>query len=342
MEKDYRVELVSLCIIARNEEKYLPALLDDVRAQTFPHDRIEVVLVDSDSDDKTRSLMDDFLSQEKGRFSDVVVLDNPRRVLPAGWNVAIGGSTGDVLLRVDAHASIPPSFVEESVHVLESGEDVCGGIRPTIVKESTAWQDILHLAEESAFGSSVAPYRLRAERRYVSSIFHGAYRRRVFEAVGAYDERLHRTEDNEMHYRIRKGGFRIRLSPTIVSYQFIRCSLRGMVRQKYANGYWIGRTLYIEPRCFRVYHFVPLLFVLALLASSALALYGMSTPLLILVGAYLLADIALSLKAVIESRTFSAFALVLPAIFFAIHLSYGVGTLVGIIVGAVRKVRRKD
>lgn len=342
MEKDYQVELVSLCVIARNEEDYLPALLDDVLAQTFPHDRIEVVLVDGASVDGTRSVMERFARKEGDRFHDVVVLDNPKVVQPAGWNVAIGGSAGDVILRVDAHATIPENFVEQNVRVLESGEEICGGVRPTLVKDATAWRRVLHLAEESAFGSSVAPYRRESAPRYVASLFHGAYRRRVFDEVGGFDERLCRTEDNEMHYRIRKQGFRICLSPSVISHQFIRCSLREMIRQKYANGYWIGRTLYIEPRCFRAYHFVPLLFVLALLAGSIFALCGMAAPLLALMGVYLLVDIALSLKAVIESRTFSVFVFLLPFIFIAIHLSYGVGTLAGIIVGAVRRVCCQD
>ncbi len=60
------------------------------------------------------------------------------------------------------------------------------------------------LAEKSIFGSSIAPYRRNIGKRYVSSIFHGAYSREVFENTGLFNENLARTEDNEMNYRIIK------------------------------------------------------------------------------------------------------------------------------------------
>lgn len=337
-DTDFKVGTVSLCVIARNEEDYLPSLLEDINGQTFPHGRIEVVLVDSDSQDGTLEVMRQFAAENRAGFRDIVLLSNPKRILPAGWNVAIEGSSGDVLLRVDAHATIPSDFVEKSVETLESGEEVCGGVRPTIVKDPTPWKKTLRLAEESAFGSSVAPYRRNTGFQYVSSVFHGAYRRRVFDRVGGYDERLHRTEDNEMHYRIRKAGYRICFNPEICSSQYIRCSLRGMLKQKYSNGYWIGRTMYIEPHCFRLYHFVPLAFVVALIAAAALAVVT-PVPLVGLVALYALADLALSLKAIVESRFFVPSVLLLPFIFLLIHVSYGVGTLVGLVAGLVKPVK---
>lgn len=337
-DDDFSVGVVSLCVIARNEEEYLPSLLEDIEHQTFPHDRIEVVLVDSDSEDGTLDIMRQFAADKSAGFCDVILLSNPKRILPAGWNVAINGSSGDVLLRVDAHASIPSDFVEKSVETLESGEEVCGGIRPTIVKDSTPWRETLHLAEESAFGSGVAPYRRGTGPQYSSSVFHGAYRRQVFERVGGFDERLFRTEDNEMHYRIRKAGYRIRLNPEIRSRQYVRCSLRGMLKQKYSNGYWIGRTMYIEPHCFRPYHLVPLAFTLALIASGIFAFVS-PVPLLGLLAVYVLTDLALSLKAIIESRCFVPAVVLLPVVFLLIHLSYGVGTLVGLLSGLVKPVK---
>ena len=49
--------LVSFVIIARNEEKTLPALFRDILAQSYPHSRMEVLLVDSASTDGTKACM---------------------------------------------------------------------------------------------------------------------------------------------------------------------------------------------------------------------------------------------------------------------------------------------
>ncbi len=83
-------------------------------------------------------------------------------------------------------------------------------------------------------------------------------RRSVF-----FSENLLRTEDNEMHYRIREVGFKLCYDPRIVSYQYARSSFSKMLKQKYANGYWIGLTLKICPKCISLYHLIPFLFVSA-------------------------------------------------------------------------------
>ena len=87
---------LSICIIAYNEEQYLPRLLEDIRHSEYPHEYTEVVLIDGMSTDKTKQIMLDFKAEDNG-FYNVQVLDNPKRIQAAGWNVAIKHFTGDVL-----------------------------------------------------------------------------------------------------------------------------------------------------------------------------------------------------------------------------------------------------
>ena len=70
---------VSVGIVAYNEEKNLPRILEDLTRQTFPHDQMEVVLVDSRSEDGTRDLMKKFAGEHKKEFSNIQVVDNPKR-----------------------------------------------------------------------------------------------------------------------------------------------------------------------------------------------------------------------------------------------------------------------
>ena len=55
--------LVSVCTIARNEEEYLPHLLEDITKQDYPAEQIEVVMVDSSSTDGTRRIMERFAEE---------------------------------------------------------------------------------------------------------------------------------------------------------------------------------------------------------------------------------------------------------------------------------------
>ena len=333
------VGLVSLVIVARNEEGCLPQILADIAAQDHPHTNIELLLVDSNAgaNEAQRQLMEEFAQNTHG-FRRVVVLDNPAEYLPQGCNIALAAYEGDVFLRVDAHARIPADFVRRCVEVLEEGHDVCGGFRPVVVKEPTAWRDTLLAAETSAFGASPARYRRAQQGMEVNSVFHGAYRRRVFGAVGGYDERLLRTEDNDMSQRIRAAGFRIWMDPRIYSQQYLRPSLQALLRQKYANGYWIGRTLWLKPKAVSLLHLVPCVFVLALFAGVVLGLCLSWLPLLALCGLYLLTDLALSIIAALAAEKRRASMLALPLIFPTMHIGYGAGTIAGLFSGLARRI----
>lgn len=45
---------VSVCIIAYNEEKTLKSLFSDIVHQDYPHEKMEIILVDSMSTDHTK------------------------------------------------------------------------------------------------------------------------------------------------------------------------------------------------------------------------------------------------------------------------------------------------
>jgi glycosyltransferase involved in cell wall biosynthesis len=329
---DAPVGLVSLCVVAYNEEEFIGGLFAAIVAQDYPHANIEVILIDGASTDATKSLMERFAEEDHG-FCRVRVFDNPKRILPSGWNVALANSTGDAIIRIDAHAYIPPDFVRQSVATLEAGEDVCGGVRPVRLHQETPWGVTLLLAEQSAFGSSVATYRRDAKPSYVSSIFHGSYRREVFDRVGLFDERLIRTEDNEIHYRIRKAGYRIRLNPQIRSYQYVRSTFKGMIRQKKSNGYWVGRTLLISPFSLRAYHLLPMLALFGALVLLVLGFTVSWIPFAVCAGLYVGLAVLIALLAVIRSSKRNKTMLALPLVFILMHTVYGLGTAQGLFKG---------
>ena len=213
------------------------------------------------------------------------------------------------------------------------------GPRPTMAFPETNWTNTLLVAEESAFGSSVADYRFRAEKSYVDSAFHAMMRREVVETVGLYDERLPRTEDNDYFYRIRMAGYKIRFDGRIFSQQHARASLRRVAKQKYGNGYWVGRTLFIQPKCLKAYHFAPFVFVLGILALVIAGFAASWIPFLACGAAYLLICVALAVRAAVQSpKRCIAFA-ALPVVFFTIHITYGAGTCVGIARGLFDRLR---
>ena len=132
--------IVSVCVVAYNEEKVLGKLLEDIKVQDYDHAKMEVVLIDSMSTDHTREIMENFQKQTKD-FKNIQVLENPGKKQASGWNVAIKSFSGDVMIRIDAHASIPSEFVRKNVEIMETGEMVSGGPRPNIIGGTVnVWQ----------------------------------------------------------------------------------------------------------------------------------------------------------------------------------------------------------
>lgn len=321
--------IVSFCVVARNEQEYLPRLFEDICTQTYPHLLMEIILVNSMSTDRTRELMEQFKAENKD-FKNILVVDNPKKNQASGWNIAIGKSSGDIIIRIDAHASIPNDFVQKNVDSIKSGENISGGPRPCIVDKETQWKRTLLLAENSMFGSSFASYRRVTGKSYVKSIFHASYRREVFESIGGFNEYLGRTEDNEIHYRMRKAGYRLCFDPDIVSYQFIRTNLKKMIKQKFANGYWIGLTVGVCPQCLSIYHFIPFAFIIGIILTAILTKFGFPIFAQLMWGIYMLMALFMTGLA-IDKKKFNISQLLLPIIFFLLHVSYGLGTIIGLL-----------
>lgn len=321
---------VSLCTIAYNEAKVLNGLFRDFSNQTYPHDKIEIILLDNESTDKTYKIMKEFQETDYG-FADVKLLQAPKKNQAAAWNRVLEVATGDVIIRVDAHSQIPRYFVTRNIINIEEGEDIVGGGRPNIIDGISQWKLTLLAAEESLFGSSVADYRRAVVRKeYHTSLFHAAYRREVYAKVGGFNEDLGRTEDNELHYRMRQAGYKFCCCPEITSYQLTRNTLPAMIKQKYGNGYWIGLTTGVCPKCLSYFHFIPFVFLISLIITILLWIFGHPAFFAILIAMYCMFNIVNTVGCFFINKP-SILFLVLPLIFPILHISYGVGTLVGIV-----------
>ena len=321
---------VSIGIIALNEENCLPNILDDIINQTYSHRQMEILLVDSDSTDNTKNTMLHFADKYGKDFYRIKVLDNPEKRQANGWNVVLKNYLGDVIIRIDAHAHIPMDFVERRIKCLLNGEYVCGGKCPAMCTQDTIIPRILLAAENAMLGSSISKFRNSNVSCYVNSISHGAYRREVFDKVGFFNEKLGRTEDNDIHQRIREAGYKIFFDKNMISYRYVRPTLKKMLKQKFMNGYWIGRTMYVNPSCISMYYFVPLIFVVALAISIALWVKGNSLVFELIAIPYSLLMLISAMAAIKENKWNLSFIGIAP-VCFLMHVCYGVGTIKGLL-----------
>jgi cellulose synthase/poly-beta-1,6-N-acetylglucosamine synthase-like glycosyltransferase len=341
-------QLPEVCIIIpeRNENPSIRTCLEAVLAQDYPQALVSVLVVDGLSTDGTREI----LAEYARGHPNLQVVDSPRKVVPPGFNLAVRCTQAEIILRVDGHTVIAPDYVRQCVAALRrTGADNVGGRMNAVSTTRFGWA--VAFATSTPFGVGGSRFHYSQEEEWVDSVYMGAWHRRVFEKIGLFDEELVRDQDDEFNYRLRAAGGKILLDPKIKSEYTVRSSPAALWGQYYQYGYWKVRVLQKHPRQMSLRQFVPPLFVLSLLASAFLAItsifhlpltehWSLNTiPFLLLTGIYLLANFAASLWTVINKARAAHSALrsalysllLLPLVFSILHISYGLGFLVGLV-----------
>src|SRR5689334_20316312 len=106
---------VTIAMPCLNEERYIESCIASVLQQDYPVDRMEVLVADGHSRDRTR----DILTQISARDSRVRIIDNPARIQAAGMNAILQVARGDVIVRMDVHCEYARDYVRKCVDVLE-------------------------------------------------------------------------------------------------------------------------------------------------------------------------------------------------------------------------------
>ena len=318
---------VSVIMPVRNEAAYIERSLGAVLAQDYPAERMEILVVDGLSSDGTRAAVLAHAAARPG----LRLLDNPAGIVPPGLNIGIRQARGEIVVRVDGHCEIAPDYVRRcGEHLLAGYEgapiDAVGGPIETIGETDAA--RAIATAMSSWFGVGGSAFRTVDDRAMlVETVAFPAYRRRTLQQLGPFDEELVRNQDDEYNYRLLKNGGRILLSPDVRSRYYSRGTLRSLWRQYYQYGYWKVRVMQKHPRQMRARQFVPPAFVAGLLGSAALGL--VRRPFWALLGlALALYSAANAVASFSVGRGDGPRLLVIHPI---LHLSYGLGFLVGLV-----------
>lgn len=319
--------LVSVIIPMRNEADHIAACIDSALAQDYPPDRLEVIVVDGDSDDDSAMVLRRYGAR-------VRVLRNPSRIVPTAMNIGIAAAQGQIIARVDAHTLIAPDYIRIGVETLQrTGADNVGG--PMRAVGGGHWGTAIALAMGSRFGIG-AYFHFASADRETDTVYMGMYPRPVFERIGLFDEELVRNQDDELNYRLRKAGGRIFLTTRMRSRYRNRQSLKALARQFFQYGWWKVRVLQKHPAQMSPRHFAPPAFVISLIVTIGMMPWRAAAGwvLLALSATYAFAVTGCALR--IARRYGWAQFVPLVAAFATMHFSWGTG----FVMGAGRFARR--
>ncbi len=322
---------VSIVVPCFNEEATICLLLEALLTQTYPHRRMEVVISDGMSTDKTRHVVAEFQREHPDLV--IRVMKNPARTIPTGLNQAIGHARGDIVVRLDAHSMPIPEYIERCVAAIESGKgDNVGGIWEIRPGAQTWIAESISVATAHPLGVGDAMYRFKPEAGAVDTVPFGSFRRELIEKIGDFDDALLTNEDYEFNTRVRKSGGTVWLDPSIRSVYFARATLSDLAKQYWRYGFWKWRMLRRYPRTLRWRQALPPLFVLSLLVLFALSFRIKPVQYLFFaqIIAYSSVMTVVGLKAALEKKK-SSLLFGLPLAIATMHITWGGGFLSSII-----------
>lgn len=318
---------VSIIIPCYNESKTIARVLEAIYHQTYPREKVEVVIADGNSTDGTRQSIVEF--QARHPDLSVQVVDNAKRSIPAGLNAALRAAQGEIIIRMDGHSIPNPDYVENCVagHSASLGDNI-GGVWD-IQPGGKGWVSrSIALAAAHPLGVGDAGYRLNSRAGKVDTVPFGSYQRSLFTRIGFFDETLLSNEDYEFNTRIRVNGGSVYLDPKIRCQYIARDNFGCLGRQYFRYGYWKLQMLRRYPDSIRWRQAIPPVFVLSLIVLLLLfpfwqlARYFLLVELILYLAALCAASIPLALK-----HRDARLALGVPLSIAVMHLCWGGGFL---------------
>ncbi len=323
--------IVTIVMPVRNEGRFIGGVLSDLRAQKFPFEQVEVLIVDGASTDNTVAEATKF----KDQFPNFQIIENPGRLASRARNLGAKAANGKYIAFIDGHCHLPSTtLIADIVELFErSGADALCRPQPLTLKPQTLFQRAVSLARASDLGHALDSTIYTQKERFVKAASSGAiYRREVFKKIGFFDESFDACEDVEFNTRLDKSGMKAFISPKLTVEYAARKNLSSLFVQLYRYG--VGRW-----KLFRKH---PSTLGSGTLITTAFTGFAVIYPLLwlwsskiaigatIIAGIYLLAVLLTSLS-IVRKPAHRILVIYLPIIFFTIHFALGYGFLIGII-----------
>lgn len=325
LQAETALPFVSVIVVVRNEETNIARCLTEIVAQTYPVDRLEIIVVDGMSTDRTREIVRGF---PPGRIP-LCMLTNPGMGRTQGLNLAIRAARGDIIARVDARTHIRPDYLSRCVETLvRTGADNVGGVqRPIDGPNASPTQTAIAMSLTHPLGVGGAQFRLGKKSGCVDTVYLGCFRREVFDRVGLFDaDAAIISEDADINYRIRKSGGKVYLNSEIAAYYVARDKFKDFWRLyvRYGGGkagFLLKHRTLAAPRQLALALFVGALGVLSLLSSFTRLSWQLFLGLL---GTYVLGNLLVSSSLAIRARRSSLLPRLALA-FACIHFGWAFG-----------------
>ena len=308
---------VSVIIPARNAEATIIPTLDSIFTQDY-EGPIEVIVADGSETPAMSELV-------RRSCPSVKLIPNPERFLVPGANAAFRAATGNIMVRCDAHTTLPPGYISQAVATLaRTGAANVGGRQLAV--GTTPFERTVAMAMTTPLGVGDARHRMGGKEGVSDTAYLGVFPRETLEEMGGGYANLAWNEDYEFNYRLRQRGKIVWFDPELVVDYRPRGTFWTLARQYFNYGRGKSAVILRHPGSVRARHLAAPGLALGLVAGAALALAGFPWLLAALLLAYV-PTLAVG-AAVVGLRRRDTAAIRLPLVLATMHLSWGMGFFV--------------
>lgn len=211
--------LISVIITTRNEEKNIRNCLESIKKQSYPSDKIEIIIVDNFSEDKTVEIARD--------YTDKIFVKGPERSVQK--NYGVNQSKGDFFVHLDADMVLSNQVLEECVEKVKGDSNLVALYIPEIVMGDKFFSRVRRFERSFYDATPIDGVRF--------------IKRDVFLAVGGFDERMYACEDWDITKKLKKNG-KIDIIQAVLYHNEAEFNLKKYLLKK---GYYSGNMdVYIE------------------------------------------------------------------------------------------------
>lgn len=326
---------VSILVPTLNEISFIGKLFQSISEQTYSADLIEAMIIDGGSTDGTIEFIK--MNICKYRFK-INILFNSKKYQCYALNMGLRDTTGEIIIRMDAHSEYERDYIKKIVKYLEDKSIV--NIGGTAVAKGYDFMSCV-IAEALSSPISVGGAKFRYTKKIIETetVFPGAWRKEDLLRINGWNEDWIINEDTELNMRLKKElKGKIIVDPNIKLSYFPRNSLKKLSEQYFNFGCWRIKTVHVHPEALRYSHLLAMFSIPGFLIICIFSLFSMLTDkffsiyfLLSLVTCYFLTVFSHSIYiSFIKYKNSFLKMFCMNLCIFVIHLSWSIGALAGI------------
>lgn len=219
-----RFPSISVLLPAYNEEETLRESIESVLDQDYPDDRVQPIVIDDGSEDRTAEIAQEFVDQ-----GEATLLQQHNQGKGVALNTGLEEASGDIVAVQDADSVIAPDAYRKMVGHFEQDSiaAVIAGIKPLDC------ETLLQKVQRVEYLLGIVYRRLMASINtlYVTPGALSMYRRETIEDLGGFDEET-LTEDLEIAMRLRHRGYDLGMSATAITFTEFPRRFMELMRQR--------------------------------------------------------------------------------------------------------------